>query len=148
MDTDLLTAIITGVIALGGGLAGGTYWRGRSEARKIDTEADAARAKLPAEVDSVVIQNAEQALAMQLQVNLGVVAENVRLHAEIARKDQEIQMLHGTVDTAYATIEGLRVDLTEAHRFGHELLRKLSDADARYTDLIRQRENYEDRPQQ
>ena len=148
MDTSVLASIVTGVIALGGGVAGGTYWRRRSEARKIDTESAAARAKLPAEVDSVVIQNAEQALAMQLQVNLSVVAENTRLLAEMARKDQEIEMLHGTVDTAYATIEGLRADLTEAHRFGHELLRKLSDADARYTDLIRQRENYEDRPQQ
>jgi predicted RNase H-like nuclease (RuvC/YqgF family) len=139
-----LIPTITGIV--GGGLATAitTFVRGFSEARKIDTETQSARAKLPHEVDSMAVQTAEQALEMQRTVNASLVQEIERRDEEIsrkdeeiARKDEEIAVLHAAVASRDQTIGQIRSDLAEANRFGHEMLRKLADANERYADLVR-----------
>jgi septal ring factor EnvC (AmiA/AmiB activator) len=59
---DFLTLVVT--VVLSGGLAGGaaSLITGRAMARKTTAEAKSLAAKLPAEVDSVVVQGAEQAV--------------------------------------------------------------------------------------
>ena len=60
--SDLLTLIVTGL--LGGGLVGGvaSLITGHALARKTNVEAKGLDAKLPAEIDSVVVQGAESAV--------------------------------------------------------------------------------------
>jgi septal ring factor EnvC (AmiA/AmiB activator) len=137
VDSSTILALVGMLFTGGVGATIGTVLRGRSEARQIDVQTAVARERMPAEVDSIAIQNAEQTLAMQMRVNEGLVAENARLVEEIARTDEEIAVLHAAIASRDQTIGQIRADLTEANQFGHEMLRKLADANERYAELVR-----------
>jgi siroheme synthase len=137
VDSSTILALVGMLFTGGVGATIGTVLRGRSEARQIDVQTAVARERMPAEVDSIAIQNAEQTLAMQMRVNEGLVAENARLVEEIARKDEEIAVLHAAIASRDQTIGQIRADLAEANQFGHEMLRKLADANERYAELVR-----------
>lgn len=130
--SDWITALVTGVLS--GGLFTGLALliKGRSEVREIDARTDSARARLSPEVDSVVVQNAEQALEMQKHVNESLVAE-------VARKDAHIVSLE-------TKIAALSNDLATANQFGHEMVNKLAQANERYSELQREVAAYRNTP--
>jgi predicted nucleic acid-binding Zn-ribbon protein len=134
-----VTLLITGVLS--GGLFSGLtiVLKGRSEVREIDARTDTARARLPADVDSVVVQSAEQALEMQKHVNESLVAELARRDDVIARKDAHIMSLE-------TKIAALSSDLASANNFGHDMVKALAQANERYGELQREVAAYRNTP--
>lgn len=128
--------------AAAGALA--TVVTGRSTARKTDTETRTMDAKLPAEVDSVVVQGAEQAVITMAKALESanqrieeLVAARVQDALERAADRAEMVRLQARVDELEA-----KVDLAEAAtREARDASRQLSEELRRVTAAHDQREN-------
>lgn len=88
--------------------------RGRKEARKIGAETASIEQKTGPEVDSLYLDNATTALAMQQRVNESQAAEIVRLEAVIARKDEHIVLLEGSLATMNDRLNAAEFSLRSA----------------------------------
>lgn len=112
---DPIVAIV--IALLGGGLLGGlaSFIVGRATARKTNSEAAAVDAKLPAEVDSVVVQGAETAVLTMKQALDSATARIAQLEGEreadrkrIADLEAKVQRLQGKVDAAGRSLQAAR----------------------------------------
>lgn len=107
MDANLIGTAVTGISAVAVGLAGGSWITGRATARKTTSEARGIDAKLPAEIDSVVVAGAEAAV---LTMDKALQSANKRidqLEAEreadrkrIAALEQQVAQFRGELRTA------------------------------------------------
>lgn len=82
--TTIITLIVSIIVAAGGGAGIASLITGRAIARKTGAESAAIDAKLPAEVDSITVQGAEQAVLVMQRTLETVQADNAQL-----RKDRE-----------------------------------------------------------
>lgn len=120
----LLGAATTLVGALAG--AAGALITGRATARKVTTEGKAIEAKLPAEVDSVVVQGAEQAvltMAKALQAANGRIDE---LEHERAQDRKRLAELEGKVRTLEGKVAAAETATAEARKAGDDLRGELN----------------------
>lgn len=133
--SDVLTLIVSGV--LGGGLFTGVaaLINGRSLARKTDTETEGLAAKLPAEVDSVVVQGAETAVltmrsALESAQNRITELEQDRSsdRKRIAELEQKVATLEGKFRRAEEALGEARTDAVALRR---ELTQFAADRDRR-----------------
>lgn len=106
----------------------------RSTARQVESEANAAKEKLPAEIDSITVTGAEKAVLMMQSVN-----ESLR--AEITRRGEEIKALnearardHEHIERLGTLVETLREELSTARTQAVELIHQLGVADRRYAE--------------
>jgi len=133
MDASLIGTAITGISAVAAGLATGAWITGRATAHKTNTEARGIEAKLPAEVDSVVVQGAEAAvLAMQNALD-AVNKERARDRARIEQLEAEreadrkrIAALESQVSQFRKQLETAEEHLTVARKTGENLTQQIT----------------------
>lgn len=118
----LTTLVITGV--LGGGLVQGiaTLISSRSTAKKLSTERKSIDAKLPAEVDSVIVTGAEQAV---LSMSKALEAADRRI-AELERREKAAER---TIEQLRRDVADLRRRLDECNDRAIQLSERLSSID-------------------
>lgn len=118
----LTTLVITGV--LGGGLVQGiaTLISSRSTAKKLATERKSIDAKLPAEVDSVIVTGAEQAV---LSMSKALEAADRRI-AELERREKAAER---TIEQLRRDVADLRRRLDECNDRAIQLSERLSSID-------------------
>ena len=122
---DLTTIIVTTVLS--GSIFGAvaSLITRRAMARKTNAEAKAVDAKLPAEVDSVVVQGAEAAVLTMRSALESATARIAQLEGERAADARRIADLEGKVEQLRRKVETAERALTEARRAGQELRAEL-----------------------
>jgi len=139
---------------LGGGLSAAVtlVLLTRRQARKIEGEESRAQAKLPAEIDSLIINGAEKTISLMAATNDRLVAEVNRKSEELAYKDNEIMGLRTRVREQGDTIAGqqselislrdqvaaLGAQLVAANEAVHTALVQLAEANRAYTAASQQ----------
>jgi len=119
----LVTAILGG--GMGAGIA--TLIKARSEARSLDAGAKAVEAKLPAEVDSVVVQGAEAAVLTMRSALEGAQARITELEEDRAADRERIAELESKVRQLEAKVRRAEEALTEARDAGASLRKELAE---------------------
>lgn len=121
--------IVTVVVALlGGGLVGGVaaLITGRAMARKTASETRALDAKLPAEVDSVVVQGAEAAVLTMKSALDSATARITQLEEERAEDRKRIGELEAKVRRLEERVRAAERSLTKARLEGAEVRAELT----------------------
>lgn len=133
---DLAVLAVTGL--MGGGLIRGVaeLINGRSLARKTDTEAHTLAAKLPAEIDSVVVQGAESAVLTMKSALESAERRIGDLEADRANDRKRIAELEEKVKDLEAKVQRAEAALGEARDAGANLRRELENF-ARDRDIRR-----------
>lgn len=119
--------VIIVVALLGGGLVGGvaSLITGRAVARKTTSEARAVDAKLPAEVDSVVVQGAEAAVLTMRSALDSATARIAQLEQEREQDRKRIADLEAKVERLQRKVDSAERSLMEARQEGAELREEL-----------------------
>ena len=125
MSSDLVTVIVTGLFTGGIGTGIGALIVGRATARKTTSEARQLDAKLPAEVDSVVVQGAEAAVLTMRSALESATNRIAQLEQERAGDRQRIADLEGKVEQLRRKVEAAELALGDARRAGTELREEL-----------------------
>jgi Na+/phosphate symporter len=121
--TGTALAVLGTLVALVGAVAGAltTAMTGRSTARKSDVESEGIAAKLPAEVDSVVVQGAEQAVITMAkaleaanQQNAQLLEENERQRVGRIEDRQRIEALEAKVRELLSQVDRAESALHQA----------------------------------
>lgn len=122
----VVTALVSGVV--GGGLFGGigSFLVNRSIAHKTAHETRAADLKLPAEMDSLTVQGAEQAVLTMKAALESAAGRITQLEAERASDRQRIVDLEAKVRDLQRQVESANRSVTEAHRRGQEIQAELA----------------------
>lgn len=146
MDADQIQAIVIAILT-GGAIAGvGTVIKSRREAKKIGVEAKAIEDKLPAELESLIVTNAEGTVVMMHAVNEHLVAELARRDAEYKAEIERRDALDVKKDAHIANLEAqlndLRHALSEANTLSHNLLVQLDTVHQQYARLEAEMQNY------
>lgn len=125
--SDLLTLIVTGL--LGGGLVGGvaSLITGHALARKTNSEAKGLDAKLPAEIDSVVVQGAESAVLTMRSALESATARIKELETNRENDRKRIGELELKVEELRGKVEAAELALGDARRAGTELRAELEE---------------------
>lgn len=119
--SDLVALIVTGLLSGSLFAALGALVTGRAMARKTHSEGRAIDAKLPAEVDSVVVQGAEAAvLTMQAALN-SATGRITQLEAERASDRQVIADLEKRLEQYRRKVEAAERALVSAREAGAAL---------------------------
>jgi hypothetical protein len=123
--TQLIYGIVTVILSggLGAGLA--SLITSRAMARKTKSETNAIDAKLPAEVDSVVVQGAEQAVLTMDAALKSAQARISQLEAERAGDRARITELEAKVDRLQGKVEQAERAVRAARTEGVELRAEL-----------------------
>lgn len=122
---DLTTLIVTALLSGGLFAAIAALITGRATARKTHTEGKAIEAKLPAEVDSVVVQGAEAAvLTMQAALN-SATGRIAQLEADRASDRKVIAELERKVEQYRRKVEAAERALAQAREAGAALRTEL-----------------------
>ena len=100
-----ISVIVVAILGTGTASVLLTLFTARRTAGKIGMETTVMSAKLPAEVDSIVVQGAENSILIMQGVNARLVAELERKDMEIARKDAHIERLERMVDLLRDQVE-------------------------------------------
>jgi Na+/phosphate symporter len=122
---DLLILAITGLC--GGGLVNAiaSLINGRSTARKTNTEASSLAAKLPAEVDSVVVQGAEAAVLTMRSALESATRRISELEADRESDRRRIKDLEAKVDQLREKVDKAERALGDARQAGADLRAEL-----------------------
>lgn len=125
MSSTVLVALVTGILS--GGLIGAiaSLIVGRATARKTNAEAKALDRKLPAEVDSVVVQGAEAAVLTMERALTSAQNRIGQLEREREADRKRIAELEGKVSRLQGKVESAERSLGEARREGAELRHEL-----------------------
>lgn len=124
---DLLPVVVTGILSGGIGAGIATLIKARSEARNLDASARAVEAKLPAEVDSVVVQGAEAAVLTMRSALESATARIAELEEDRAEDRARIAELEQKVRELEAKVRRAEEALTEARDAGASLRRELAE---------------------
>lgn len=125
MSSTVLVALVTGILS--GGLIGAiaSLIVGRATARKTNAEAKALDRKLPAEVDSVVVQGAEAAVLTMERALASAQGRIAQLEREREADRQRITELEAKVTRLQGKVESAERHLSDARREGAELRHEL-----------------------
>jgi septal ring factor EnvC (AmiA/AmiB activator) len=124
--TDLLTVVVTGLLSGGIGAGIATLIKARSEARNLDATAKAIDAKLPVEVDSIVVQGAESAVLTMRSALESASARIAELEQDRAEDRKRIAELESKVRELELKVHRAEEALTEARDAGRELRQELA----------------------
>ena len=124
--SDLPSLIVTGLIGASSGGVLGVILTARNVARKTDAETDTIRAKTPAEIESIAVQTAEQALTMSQTTSAGLLAENVRLRAHVDRLEALLETYRKRMEAAEAAKRLLEAELQTARQGYDDLEREIA----------------------
>lgn len=128
VDTnDVVTVVVTTLLGGGIGTGVGALWSGRAVARKTTSEAKALDARVPAEVDSVVVQGAESAVLVMQKALESAQSRIVILEQERDRDRARIAELERKVEELRDKVSLAEDALGEARRAGQELRADLDD---------------------
>lgn len=116
MSTDVITVVVTGI---------GALIVGRATARKTTSEARQLDAKLPAEVDSVVVQGAEAAVLTMRSALESATARIRELEEDREADRRRIGELEAKVEELRAKVEVAEAALGDARKAGTELRAEL-----------------------
>lgn len=122
---DLVTTVVTGLLAGGLGTGLGALITGRALARKTHSEARAVDAKLPAEVDSVVVQGAEAAVLTMKAALDSATSRIATLEKERDSDRRRILELESKVEALRSMVETAEKALGEARAAGAALRAEL-----------------------
>lgn len=125
MSSDLVTVIVTGLLTGGIGTGVGALIVGRATARKTNSEAKQLEAKLPAEVDSLVVQGAEAAVLTMRSALESATARIAQLEQERAGDRERIADLEAKVEQLRRKVETAERALGEARQAGADLRAEL-----------------------
>lgn len=121
----IITTLVTTLLAGGLGTGIGALVTGRANARKTTTEAKAIDAKLPAEVDSVVVQGAEAAVLTMRSALESATNRIAQLEQEREGDRKRIAELEAKVEDLRRKVETAERALGDARLAGQELRREL-----------------------
>lgn len=127
MSSDLITVAVTALLTGGLGTGVGALIAGRANAAKTVTEAKALDAKLPAEVDSVVVQGAEAAVLTMRNALESATNRIQQLEHEREADRRRIAELEAKVEDLRAKVEAAERALGDARQAGTELRRELEE---------------------
>jgi len=119
--------VVSILLALGGGLGIGTLVTSRSVARKTTAEGNSIDAKLPAEVDSIVVQGAEAAVLTMQAALTSATARIVQLEASAAEDARRIRELETRLDELRRKVEMAEHALEEARQASVDLRAELAN---------------------
>lgn len=125
--SDAIVTIVTALLAGGLGTGVGALITGRATARKTVSEAKAVDAKLPAEVDSVVVQGAEAAVLTMKAALESATSRIATLESERAQDRERIADLERKVDQLRRKVETAERALGEARQAGAALRLELEE---------------------
>lgn len=123
--TQLIYGIVTVVLSGGLGAGAASLITSRAMARKTKSETNAIDAKLPAEVDSVVVQGAEQAVLTMDAALKSAQARISQLEQERAGDRARITELEAKVDRLQGKVEEAERAVRAARTEGAELRAEL-----------------------
>ena len=123
--TQLIYGIVTVVLSGGLGAGAASLITSRAMARKTKSETNAIDAKLPAEVDSVVVQGAEQAVLTMDAALKSAQARISQLEQERAGDRARITELEAKVDRLQGKVEQAERAVRAARTEGAELRAEL-----------------------
>lgn len=123
--TQLIYGIVTVVLSGGLGAGAASLITSRAMARKTKSETNAIDAKLPAEVDSVVVQGAEQAVLTMDAALKSAQARISQLEQERAGDRARITELEAKVDRLQGKVEQAERAVRAARTEGVELRAEL-----------------------
>jgi septal ring factor EnvC (AmiA/AmiB activator) len=124
---DVIILVVSGIT--GGGIftAIASLITGRAIARKTNVEGEVLVAKLPAEVDSVVVQGAEQAVLTMRSALESATLRITELEEDRADDRRRIAELENKVRELEAKVRRAEEALTEARDAGASLRRELAE---------------------
>lgn len=124
---ELLPIAVTAI--LGGGMGAGlaTLVKARSDSRNTDATTKAIEQKLPAEVDSVVVQGAEAAVLTMRSALEGAQARITELEEDRAADRKRIAELEEKVEELRRKVDKAERALGEAREAGTALRRELEE---------------------
>lgn len=127
MSDELLKLIVTGLLSGGAFAAVAAIITSRSAAKKGAAEVGAINAKLPAEVDSVVVQGAESAVLV-MQAALDSATKRIaQLERERESDRERIRELEAKVTQLEAKVQRAERALGDAREAGAALRQELED---------------------
>lgn len=123
---ELITIVVTGLLSGGMGAGVATLIKARAEARGSDATTTSTLTKLPAEVDSVVVQGAEAAV-LTMRAALESASQRIGELEQDRRDDRaRIDQLERKVEELRAKVEAAERALGDAREAGAELRRELT----------------------
>ena len=123
--TQLIYGIVTVVLSGGLGAGAASLITSRAMARKTNSEAHQLDAKLPAEVDSVVVQGAEAAVLTMRSALESATARIRELEEDREADRRRIGELEAKVEELRAKVEAAEAALGDARKAGTELRAEL-----------------------
>lgn len=127
MNEQLVTVAVTALLSGGLGAGIAALINARATAGKTHTEAKAIDAKLPAEVDSVVVQGAEAAVLTMRSALESATQRIAELEEDRASDRRRIADLERKVEELRAKVEKAERALGEARQAGADLRRELTE---------------------